>query len=50
MSDESDWSSFWDLTTPADAADLLRAEHGANALQAAALRRGFDGRRSADRS
>jgi len=30
-----DWDSFFDLTTPAEAAALLRAEHGANALQAA---------------
>ncbi len=30
-----DWTSFCDLTTPAQAADLLRAEHGVNALEAA---------------
>lgn len=30
-----DWTSFWDLATPAEAADLLRVEHGADALRVA---------------
>lgn len=30
-----EWESFWDLTTPAEAAELMRADHGEKALQAA---------------
>lgn len=29
------WNSFWDLTTPAEAAEYLRTKYGPNALRAA---------------